>query len=214
MIEQTIQESEIFSVSMKDEGVTISHTSTTCTTDICRERSDTVAGYTVDQAIEKLGFGPFQLVTFLICNLTWFTTVAEQIILSVLTPAVKYQWLLSSNEEAIITAITFVGFSFGSIFWGIMADNFSRKKAIFGTNLVTLIFGVLSALKLTSNDARLPGYPLMLLCRFGVGFGSSRAAIDSTYYTEFLPLKKRAICTVLVLIGLNFGIIFVAAFAD
>ena len=53
----------------------------------------------------------------------------------------------------------------------------------------------------------------MLLCHFGAGFGSSGAAIASTYYTEFLPLKKRAICTLVVLIGLNFGIIFVAALA-
>ena len=68
-IEQTIQESEMLSVSMKDEEVTISHSSTTCTADICRERSDTVAGYTVDQAMEKLEFGPFQLVTFLICSM-------------------------------------------------------------------------------------------------------------------------------------------------
>ena len=126
-IEQTIRESEIFSVSMKDEEVTISHTSTTCTTDICRERSDTIAGYTMDQAIEKLGFGPFLLVTFLICSLTWFATVAEQMILTVLSPAVKCQWSLSNNEEAMITALTFVGYSFGSIFWGSWLTILVRK---------------------------------------------------------------------------------------
>ena len=212
MTEQTIRESEMLSVSMNDEEVTNSPTSTS-TTDLCGGRSDTFSGYTVVQAIEKLGFGPFQLVTFLICSLTWFATVAEQMILTVLSPAVKCQWSLSNNEEAMITALTFVGYSLGSIFWGIMADKFGRKKPIFGTILVTLIFGVLSALKLTSNDARLPGYPWMLLCRFGVGFGISGAAVASTYYIEFLPLKKRAICTVFVLIGLNFGTIFVAALA-
>ena len=127
MTEQTIRESEMLSVSMNDEEVTNSPTSIG-TTDLCGGRSDTFSGYTVDQAIEKLGFGPFQLVTFLICSLTWFATVAEKMILTVLSPAVKCQWLLSSNEEAIITAITFVGCSLGSIFWGIMADKFGRKK--------------------------------------------------------------------------------------
>ena len=51
----------------------------------------------------------------------------------------------------------------------------------------------------------------MLLCRSGVGFGVSGAAVASTYYIEFLPLKKSAICS--VLIGINFGTIFVAALA-
>ena len=201
------------SVSMKDEKVTISLTSTTCTTGICKERLNTAAGYTVDQAIEKLGFGPFQLVIFLICSLTWCATIAELMILAVLSPAVKCQWHLSNNEEAMITAITFVGYSLGNIFWGNMADNFGRKKAIFGTILVTLIFGVLSAIKLTPDDARIPGYPWILLCRCGVRFGVSGAAVASTYYIEFLPLKKRAICTVFLLVSMNFGIIFVAALA-
>ena len=56
----------MLSVSMNDEEVTNSSTSIG-TTDLCGGRSDTFSGYTVDQAIEKLGFGPFQLVTLLIC---------------------------------------------------------------------------------------------------------------------------------------------------
>ena len=132
-------------------------------------------------------------------------------ILTVLSPAVKCQWSLSSNEEAIITAIPFVGYTLGNTFWGIMADNFGRKKTLFVIILVTLIFAVLGAIKLTQDDARIPGYPWMLLCRCGVGFGVSGAAVASTYYIEFLPLKKRAICSVLV--GINFGTIFVAALA-
>ena len=33
-----------------------------------------------------------------------------------------------------------------------------------------LMFGVLSALKVSAHDTRIPGYPWLLLCRFGVGF--------------------------------------------
>lgn len=35
-----------------------------------------------------------------------------------------------------------------------------------------LVFGVLSALKVSEGDDRDFGYPWLLICRFGVGFGA------------------------------------------
>lgn len=96
--------------------------------------------------------------------------------------------------------MVFVGALIGSMFWGVFGDTFGRKVALLGMNLVVLISGpgVLSAIKLTSNDDRIPGYPWLLLCRFGVGFGAAGITQVSTYYIEFLPRRTRAVCTLFV----------------
>ena len=165
--------------------------------------------YTVDDAIEKLGFGPFQTMIFFFCGFLWLADAMELMILSILSPAVKCQWDLSSTEEAIITSVVFVGALIGSVFWGFLGDTYGRKKALIGMDLVVLVCGVLSALKLTANDDRIPGYPWLLLCRFGVGFGAAGITQVSTYYIEFLPRRTRAVCTVFVsgwwAVGTMFG---------
>ncbi len=171
------------------------------------------SGYTVDEAIDKMGYGPFQLILFFCCGLLWMADAMELMILAILSPAVKCQWSLSSVEEAFITSIVFIGFLFGSIFWGFISDNFGRKRAFVAMTSVVLISGVLSALKLTSDDARIPGYPWLLMCRFFVGFGISGAAQSSTYYIEFLPRRTRAICTVCLIGWFAVGTMFGAAVA-
>ena len=68
-----------------------------------------------------------------------------------------------------------------------------------------IVFGVLSALKLSPNDDRIPGYPWILFCRFGVGLGTSCMPQLSTYYIEFLPRRVRAICSVLMYVWWSLG---------
>lgn len=200
------------SVSLKEENVKIFRPTIP---DTCSRRSmsGVTVGYTVDEAIDKLGFGPFQLMIFIFCGLIWLADAMELMILSILSPAVKCQWSLSSVEEAIITSIVFVGFLLGSMFWGFTGDNYGRKKTFLAMVLVILISAVCSALKLTPDDDRIPGYPWMLLCRFGVGFGASGIAQASIYYAEFLPRRTRAICTVCLSGWWGIGTMFGAALA-
>ena len=169
--------------------------------------------YTVDDAIEKMGFGPFQMFIFFFCGLLWTADAMEVMILSILSPAVKCEWDLSGAEEAVITSLVFAGTLFGSLCWGVLGDNFGRKTTLFCSNIVVLVSGVLSALKLTPDDARYPGYPWMLLCRFGVGFGASGITQVGPYYIEFLPCKIRAACTVFVSGWWAVGTMFSAALA-
>ena len=206
----TDQSSSNFTLSEKQgenevpKKVKISEKERTC-------KSDPV--YTVDDAIEKMGFGPFQMIVFFFCGLLWTADAMEVMILSILSPAVKCQWDLSSAEEAIITSIVFAGSLIGSLCWGTLGDNFGRKTSLFCSTIVVLVSGVLSALKLTPDDARYPGYPWMLICRFGVGFGASGITQVGPYYIEFLPLKLRALCTTLVSGWWTIGTMFGAALA-
>ena len=155
--------------------------------------------FTVDDAIEKIGFGPFQWLITLFCGVIFLADSVERMVLIVLPFLCKCQWDLSSAEEAALTSALFVGALIGSTSWGLFADNFGRKKSIFGMGIILLVFGVLSAVKLTPDDRKVPGYPWLLLCRFGVGLGTSCIPQVSTYYIEFLPRKARAVCTVFIM---------------
>ena len=174
---------------------------------------DSPLGYTIDEALDKLGYGPFQFILFIFCGLIWMADAMELMILSVLSPAVRCQWSLSSVEEAFITSIVFIGFLFGSIFWGFISDNLGRKKAFLIMTSFVLVSGILSALKLTPDDARIPGYPWLLLCRFFVGFGVAGVAQATAYYIEFLPRRTRAICSVCLIGWFAIGTMFGAALA-
>ena len=172
-----------------------------------------LTGYTIDEAIDKMGFGPFQLILFLFCGFIWMADAMELMVLSILSSAVKCQWSLSNAEEALITSVVFIGSLFGSIFWGYISDNFGRKKAIIAMSCLVLLSGVLSALKLTPDDNRIPGYPWLLGCRFFVGFGVAGSPQASTYYIEFLPRRTRAICTICLAGWWAVGSMFGAALA-
>lgn len=162
----------------------------------CSEKKECV--YTVDEAMEKIGYGYFQVLIAMFCGLLWLVDALEFMLLSVLSAVVKCQWDLSETEEALITSLVFVGFLLGGVFWGIIMNVLGRKTGLFIINLVTLTFGILSALKLSADDARIPGFPWLLVCRFGVGFGAGGVGQSVTFYTEFLPLKWRGACIVLL----------------
>lgn len=106
----------------------------------------------------------------------------EFMIISVLSPAVKCQWALSSFEEAFIASVVFMGFFFGGLFWGVVFDTLGRKKGLFVVNVVVLLFRLLSAIKVSSGDDKVPGYGWLLACRCGVGFGAGGVGQSVTYY--------------------------------
>ena len=177
------------------------------------EAGNNLHGYTIDEAIDKMGYGPFQFLIFLFSGLIWVSYAMIVMILAVLSPAVKCLWSLSGVEEAFITSVVFVGYLIGSIFWGIISDRFGRKKVFISISSLIFVSGVLSALQLSSNDARIPGYPWLLLCRLVIGFGVGGTSQVAVYYLEFLPKRTRAPCTVSLAFWYTAGSMFGAALA-
>jgi len=169
--------------------------------------------FTVDEAINKMGFGPFQVLITVFCGLLWVADAMELMILSILSPIVKCQWDLSSFAEASVTAVVFIGVLAGAVFWGFLNDLIGRKKSLLLVDIFVLVFGVLSALQISSDDGYLPGYPWLLICRFGVGFSSAGSSQTVTYYAEFLPQKGRGFWLVMIAAWWTVGTMFCAALA-
>ena len=84
--------------------------------------ADAVVQFTVDEAIEKIGFGCFQLKLILFSALVVIADAMEIMLLAVLGPAVQCLWLLSNYEEAMIATVVFVGMMLGSPVWGFVCD--------------------------------------------------------------------------------------------
>ncbi|KAK2147333.1 hypothetical protein LSH36_558g00031 [Paralvinella palmiformis] len=148
------------------------------------------ATYTVDEAIEKIGFGWFQVKLSFVAGLAWMADSMELMVLSILGPELLCQWQISTTEEAFLTTIVFMGFGIGSPILGYMADYFGRKTALIMAASWAAFFGMLSSLA--------PFYSWLLILRGLTGLGLAGVPQSVTYYSEFLPSKYRGKCIILL----------------
>ncbi|ELU05355.1 hypothetical protein CAPTEDRAFT_170750 [Capitella teleta] len=140
--------------------------------------------YTVEDAVEHMGFGRFQLKVFFICGLFSATDALEMLMLSVLSPVLRCDWLLSEWQVALITTVVFIGMFSGSNMWGSWADKYGRLTIMMIASVWICYFGIMTAFS--------PNYVWILILRCLVGMGFGGAIQSFTYSSEFLPTKVRA----------------------
>ncbi|XP_022617817.1 synaptic vesicle 2-related protein-like [Seriola dumerili] len=146
--------------------------------------------FTVDDALEAIGFGKFQWKMSLLTGLSWVADAMEMMILSILGPQLHCEWRLPSYQVALITSVVFVGMGISSPVWGNVSDKYGRKIGLTICMCWTLYYGLLSAFA--------PVYGWLLVLRGLVGFGIGGAPQSVTLYSEFLPVKSRGICVMLI----------------
>nr|XP_043867732.1 synaptic vesicle 2-related protein [Solea senegalensis] len=154
------------------------------------DATDTEETFTVEAALDAIGFGIFQWKMSLITGLSWVADAMEMMILSILGPELHCEWRLPSYQTALITSVVFVGMGLSSSAWGNLSDKYGRKTGLFICMSWTLYYGVLSAFT--------PVYGWLLVLRGLVGFGIGGAPQAVTLYSEFLPAKARGICIMLI----------------
>jgi MFS family permease len=145
---------------------------------------------TVNEAVEKIGFGIFQIVALNLSGLAWSAVAMEILLLTILSPILKLEWNLTALQEATLTAVVFVGFFFGSIFWGFYADMYGRKWGLFFAAVLTSCFGILCAFS--------PSYEAMAFLRTMLGFAAAGSKQGITLSGEYCPAKYLRISTQLV----------------
>ena len=65
--------------------------------------------YTVNHAIDSLGFGNYQIILSFIVGMAWVADAMEMMILSVLGPALHCHWQITQVEQASLTTVVFLG---------------------------------------------------------------------------------------------------------
>ncbi|XP_050728587.1 synaptic vesicle 2-related protein-like [Eriocheir sinensis] len=146
--------------------------------------------FTVDQAVNTLGFGKFQVKLSLITGLCWMADSMEMMILAILGPALHCDWHLSEWRQAFLTTAVFIGMMLSSAFWGHLSDKYGRKRSLRLSAIMLAYWGLLSAFA--------PTYSWIVLLRGLVGFAIGCVPQSVTLYAEFLPTHQRGKCVVLL----------------
>uniref|UniRef100_A0A8C7VK39 Synaptic vesicle 2-related protein n=1 Tax=Oncorhynchus mykiss TaxID=8022 RepID=A0A8C7VK39_ONCMY len=124
----------------------------------------------------------------------------EMMILSILAPQLHCEWRLPSLWVALLTSAVFIGMMISSSIWGNISDKYGRKTGLKMSVAWTMFYGVLSAFA--------PVYGWILFLRALVGFGIGGAPQSVTLYAEFLPMRSRATCILLIEIFWALGTVF------
>ncbi|XP_068129002.1 putative transporter SVOPL isoform X1 [Hyperolius riggenbachi] len=147
------------------------------------DSSKTPKTYTVEDAVETIGFGRFHIILFLIMGSTGIAEAMEIMLLAVISSSIRCEWRLQSWQVALVTTMVFFGYMVFSILLGLLADRYGRLKIL----VISFIWGAYFSL-LTSFS---PNYIWFVFLRCMVGCGVSGHAQGLIIKTEFLPKKFR-----------------------
>uniref|UniRef100_A0A8C6YES0 Synaptic vesicle 2-related protein n=1 Tax=Naja naja TaxID=35670 RepID=A0A8C6YES0_NAJNA len=156
--------------------------------------------FMVEDVVEAIGFGKFQWKLSVLTGLAWMADAMEMMILSILAPQLHCEWRLPTWQVALLTSVVFLGMMFSSTLWGNISDQYGRKTGLKISVLWTLYYGVLSGFA--------PVYSWILVLRGLVGFGIGGVPQSVTLYAEFLPMKSRAKCILLIEVFWAIGTVF------
>lgn len=161
--------------------------------------------FTVEEAVESIGFGRFQWKLSILTGCAWMADAMELMLLSIIAPQLQCEWRLYSWQKALITTVVFIGMMISSSMWGNICDKYGRKTGLIMCVVWTFYVGLLSSFS--------PNLAWILFLRGLVGFGVGGVPQSVTLYAEFLPVKSRAACIMLIDLFWAVGTCFEVALA-
>ncbi|ERE86774.1 putative transporter SVOPL [Cricetulus griseus] len=84
--------------------------------------------FTVEDAVETIGFGRFHIALFLIMGSTGVVEAMEIMLIAVVSPVIRCEWHLENWQVAFVTTMVFFGYMVSSILFGLLADRYGRWK--------------------------------------------------------------------------------------
>ena len=146
----------------------------------------------IDEAIDLIDWGPFQLHLLCLIGLCTACDSMEVGLIAFIQECVKEEWGLSNNEEALLASSILIGQILGMLSASI-ADYFGRRPITIGGLWAVIIFGFASTFS--------PDYVTLLALRGLVGFGIGLSqTVSYDLCCELLPRKYRnyiMICDIL-----------------
>mmetsp|Transcript_2141 Transcript_2141/g.3869 ORF Transcript_2141/g.3869 Transcript_2141/m.3869 type:complete len:506 (-) Transcript_2141:553-2070(-) len=159
----------------------------------------------IDEAMEKVGCGPFQNTLLVIVGLCFCADSIEITLLSFLTGVLRAEWNLSATEAASITSSVFLGQVIGTLVLGPLGDRMGRRPVFFLSAFIISFFGILTA---TAWNV-----PSLLLARTLCGFGVGGINVPFDILAEFTTSEQRGTYLLGVEFFWTFGVLMVAIFA-
>eukprot|EP00794_Sanderia_malayensis_P006865 gene6865-7639_t len=153
-----------------------------------------VDGDFVHQAIEKIGFGKFQIIVIATLGLRIFVFGTARITDAVLEPFLLCEMHLSFFNASWIVTAKAIGQIFGSVIIGRISDLYGRKRTL----LVFLILEVV----VYSLNAISNGYTMIIITRTIIGILDPAFVIVTSYVMEILPTSRRNVFSILKVFGI------------
>ncbi|KAJ4462912.1 putative Synaptic vesicle 2-related protein [Paratrimastix pyriformis] len=137
----------------------------------------------LDDALDYLGFGRFQILSMMMCGFCWCVDTMEVMALTFLLVQLRLEWGLSPFEESALPAAIFVGVFIGNIFFGWLSDRLGRRYGYLLTCVLVSGFGLASAF--AQNTWQITLFRALE----GVGLGGS--VVGFSLISELLPVRVR-----------------------
>mmetsp|Transcript_120091 Transcript_120091/g.299578 ORF Transcript_120091/g.299578 Transcript_120091/m.299578 type:complete len:561 (-) Transcript_120091:44-1726(-) len=157
----------------------------------------------VQQKIDEIGFGVFQMVMLLMTGGIMFAEGAEVLVMGTITTLLRGHWELGPVYRGALVSIVFVGFAFGNLLSGYIGDRYGRRVAILLGYTLIGSFGFLTGLAFHPA--------VMITLRFGVGMGCG-IGFPSIYslIPEVCPTKLRGSLSTLMIGFMPLGELYAA----
>jgi MFS family permease len=150
----------------------------------------TPGAFCVQEALDYIGFGKYQLYLLGFVGLAWMADAMEMMLLSFIGPAMRCEFGVTADAEGALTSVVFVGMMLGAPGWGILSDMRGRKPALLFSTVTTLVAGIGSALGRS--------FGAVMFFRFLVGFGIGGVPVAYGIFMEFLPSQNRGVNLTLI----------------
>lgn len=150
-----------------------------------RKSSQGGATFTVEEAVESIGFGRFHILLFFIMGSSNVVEAMEIMLLAVVSPEIRCEWRLEDWQVALVSTMVFLGFMLCGVLGGYLADRYGRWKVVFGGFVWSAYFSLLTSFA--------PSYGWFIFLRSMVGCGVAGVSQGFVLKTEFIPAKYRAL---------------------
>lgn len=159
----------------------------------------------IDSAVEQIGYGAFQRRILISTGLCFAADAMQVVSLSFLTPVLKREWDLGTDQAASVTSVLFAGAMTGTLCLGPLADHIGRRPVFCMAALTISIagFGVSLA----------PDFVALLFAMFFVGFGVGGLTVPFDILAEFLPSDRRGVNLLVIDYFWTVGCLYVVACA-
>lgn len=137
----------------------------------------------IDDAVDKLGVGRFQHVVLFSAGMCFAADAVEITLLSFLSPVLKLEWDLSTNQTATITSCVFAGAMLGTLTLGPLGDRRGRRLVFLLSAAIITLFGFGTALT--------HSFAALVAMRFAVGYGVGGITAPFDLLLEVLPTEHR-----------------------
>ncbi|MCP2013263.1 putative MFS transporter [Deinococcus sp. HSC-46F16] len=140
----------------------------------------------LDDAVDRLGLGPFQWRLLAICGLTWAADAMEVLLMGFALPGISAAFGLErgSADATLLLTATFAGMFVGALFWGWLADRIGRRAVFLTTVALGVVFGLAGAFA--------PSVAWLVLARVLTGFAiGGTLPVDYAMMAEFVPTAWR-----------------------